>query len=353
MVYNTRSLDGYYKEKKRKHIVLLVLIVLFLLFFIIACFVGSSHLSFVSTLKTFFGMGDDTSNRILFKIRLPRVLAAIIAGAGLAISGLVMQTTLKNPLASPSTLGVSNASVFGANLAILVFTNAFQNSSLANNPYLVAIFSFVFAMLSILLILELSRIRRFSPTTVVLAGLGLSTLFQAFTTILQYFSSDTSLANAVYWTFGDLGRASYSEDLLMFVVILLAFIVFLFFSNSYNAMLFGDDVASSLGVNLNLIRFVSLFLASLITATTISILGIIGFVGIIAPHIMKRLLGSDHKTLLITSALFGSVLLLFSDTISRILLDGVSLPVGAITSILGAPIFLWIIFSKKESKNLC
>jgi iron complex transport system permease protein len=247
-------------------------------------------------------------------------------------------------MASPSTLGVSQAAVFGANLIIIPLAN----SALGKNSYFITFFAFIFAMISILLILGLSSIRKFNPGTLVLAGIGLGMLFQALTTIIQYFSSDTQLSNAVFWTFGDLGRATYSEDLMMLIVVVLSLIIFMFFSNSYNAMLYGDDVATSLGVKVPLVRFISLFLASLITATCISILGIIGFIGIIAPHIMKRTIGYNHKSLIPTSAIFGSLVLLIADTISRIIVPGTSLPVGAITSILGVPLFIYVIFAKKE-----
>ncbi len=336
--------EKYQINYKKKIITFFVIFILTILMFFISTFVGSSGMSFVDVLKAIFKIGDQTNQIIVWNIRLPRVIAAIICGAGLSLAGLVMQTNLNNQMASPSTLGVSQAAVFGANLIIIPLAN----SALGKNSYFITFFAFIFAMISILLILGLSSIRKFNPGTLVLAGIGLGMLFQALTTIIQYFSSDTQLSNAVFWTFGDLGRATYSEDLMMLIVVVLSLIVFMFFSNSYNAMLYGDDVATSLGVKVPLVRFISLFLASLITATCISILGIIGFIGIIAPHIMKRTIGYNHKSLIPTSAIFGSLVLLIADTISRIIVPGTSLPVGAITSILGVPLFIYVIFAKKE-----
>ena len=336
--------EKYQINYKKKIITFFVIFILTILMFLISTFVGSSGMSFVDVLKAIFKIGDQTNQIIVWNIRLPRVIAAIICGAGLSLAGLVMQTNLNNQMASPSTLGVSQAAVFGANLIIIPLAN----SALGKNSYFITFFAFIFAMISILLILGLSSIRKFNPGTLVLAGIGLGMLFQALTTIIQYFSSDTQLSNAVFWTFGDLGRATYSEDLMMLIVVVLSLIIFMFFSNSYNAMLYGDDVATSLGVKVPLVRFISLFLASLITATCISILGIIGFIGIIAPHIMKRTIGYNHKSLIPTSAIFGSLVLLIADTISRIIVPGTSLPVGAITSILGVPLFIYVIFAKKE-----
>ncbi|MBP3713524.1 MAG: iron ABC transporter permease [Bacilli bacterium] len=336
--------EKYQINYKKKIITFFVIFILTILMFLISTFVGSSGMSFVDVLKAIFKIGDQTNQIIVWNIRLPRVIAAIICGAGLSLAGLVMQTNLNNQMASPSTLGVSQAAVFGANLIIIPLAN----SALGKNSYFITFFAFIFAMISILLILGLSSIRKFNPGTLVLAGIGLGMLFQALTTIIQYFSSDTQLSSAVFWTFGDLGRATYSEDLMMLIVVVLSLIIFMFFSNSYNAMLYGDDVATSLGVKVPLVRFISLFLASLITATCISILGIIGFIGIIAPHIMKRTIGYNHKSLIPTSAIFGSLVLLIADTISRIIVPGTSLPVGAITSILGVPLFIYVIFAKKE-----
>lgn len=163
------------------------------------------------------------------------------------------------------------------------------------------------------------------------------------TTVLQYFASDTTLATAVYWSFGDLGRANYVDDLIILVVTVISLTFFLVFSYRYNAMLLGEDTSSTLGINLNVFRFISLLLASLLTAVCVSLVGIIGFIGLIIPQVMRKIVGNDHRYLLIGSSLLGAVVLLFSDIISRILLNGFSLPVGAITSILGAPIFIVIL----------
>lgn len=340
-------------SRRKNLIVILVLLVLVTIAFFLSLFIGTSGLSFAEAIQALFGVGDKTNILIMQRIRLPRVLAGLIAGFGLAASGLIMQTTLNNPMASPSTLGVSNAAVLGANVAIIVISGGFFNSNngaswVLSNPYAVASFAFVFALINMAIILGLSSIKGFSPNTVILSGIALGAMFSALTTIIQYFATDTQLASAVYWTFGDLGRATYQTDWIMLGVVLVSVIVFLVLSRSLNAMLSGDEGAKSLGINPSLIRFICLFLASLISATCISFLGIIGFLGIIAPQVMKRIVGSNHKYSIISSCLFGSLLLLVSDMVARVILKGTSLPVGAITSILGAPFFLYIIFSRKE-----
>ena len=325
----------------------------------IAClFAGSSNLSFAEALGALAGKGSAANVRIIWNIRVPRVLAAIVAGAGLAVSGLVMQTNLNNSMAAPSTLGVSNAAVFGANLSIIAFAGGFLSTgnNLSNfdagaNPFATSVMAFAFATVSILLILGLCTLRAFSPNVVVLSGMAIGSLWTAATTILQFYATDVGLSAAVVWSFGDLGRATYRTDWIMFAVVLAGIVFFMLMAWKYNALLSGEAAAKTMGIHVERLRFVSLLLASLITAVCVSFLGVIGFVGIICPHVTKKILGQDHRVTIPVSALSGSLLLLLADTASRSLGGGSALPVGAITSLLGAPFFLAIIFSRKENRR--
>ena len=320
--------------------------------------VGSSHMGPGECVRALFGRGSAASVRIVCGIRVPRVLAAIVAGAGLSVSGLVMQTCLGNSMASPSTLGVSNAAVFGANLSIIAFAGGFlstghnvQNFTAGMNPYAASLTAFAFSFLSILLILGLCRLRAFRPGVVVLAGIAIGAIWTAATTVLQFYATDVGLSAAVVWSFGDLGRATYRTVLLMAAVVAGGLGFFIPMSWRLNALLGGDAAAKTLGVNVDLLRFLSMLLASLITAVCVSFLGVIGFVGIICPHTVKRLFGQDHRLSIPASALAGSILLLAADTLSRCIGNGSALPVGAITSLLGAPFFLAIIFGRKEEHD--
>ncbi len=323
---------------------------------VVCLFVGSSQMSVSEGLAALAGRSTAANIRIMRSIRLPRVLAAIAAGAGLSAAGLIMQTTLGNAMASPSTLGVSNAAVFGANLSIIAFAggyldtgNNLSNYAAGVSPYATSLMAFVFSALSILLILGLCRIRSFSPGVLVLAGIAIGYIWSAATTLLQFFATDVGISAAVIWNFGDLGRATYRTDAILFAVTGAGLLFFLLMSWRYNALLAGDVTAGSLGIHVSLLRFLSLLLASLITAVCVSFLGMIGFVGIICPHVIKRLFGQDHRLTIPLSALCGSLLLLTADTLSRSLGGGTALPVGAITSLLGAPFFLALLFSRKES----
>jgi iron complex transport system permease protein len=346
------------KRNRRNTIVIIAMLVAVIVVGVACLFVGSSNMSFQAALDALLGGGTGAQSRIIWKIRIPRVLAAIIAGAGLSVAGLVMQTTLNNTMASPSTLGVSNAAVFGANLSIIAFAGGFlstgnnlQNFDTSANPYATSVLAFVFSTASILLILGLCTVRSFSPNVVVLSGMAIGSVWTAATTILQFYATDVGLSAAVVWSFGDLGRATYRTDGIMALVVLAGFVFFMLMSWKYNALLSGEATAKTMGINVEGLRFASLLIASVITAACVSFLGIIGFVGIICPHVTKKLLGQDHRVTIPVSCLMGSLLLVLADTMSRSLGSGSALPVGAITSLLGAPFFVAIIFSRKENRR--
>lgn len=356
----TLSVSEQYNVAKAKKIaIILILLALVFLFFVVSVFVGSGTLSFKEVFLAIFNKGSETARLIVRRIRFPRVIAALIAGGGLAVSGLVMQTVLKNPLASPTTLGVSNAAVFGANFAIIVVgAGAFHSTHGSwlsiSNPYLVSTFSFLSAIIAAGSILLLARLKNLNASAIVLAGVAVSAIFQAGTTLIQYFASDTQVASAVYWTFGDLGRASYKTDLMMFIVVAVSTLFFFLKRWDFSAMSGGIAYAKTLGVNTRFMTIMSLLLASLITSVTVSFLGIIGFVGLTAPQFMKRIVGDDYRFLLPSSFLAGALLLLISDILGRLPIFGTSVPVGVVTSLIGGPVFLAILLRRKknESENI-
>lgn len=346
------------KLTKKNRTVLALLLGAAVLMCFVCIFTGSASMSLKEGVAALFGRGDSADVRIIRGIRIPRVLAAVIAGAGLSVSGLIMQTVLNNSMASPSTLGVSNAAVFGANLSIIVFAGGYLSTgnnlsgyTAGANPYATGLMAFLFAVASVLLILGLCRLRAFSPNAVVLSGIAIGSVWTAATSVLQFYATDVGLSAAVIWNFGDLGRATYETNLIMLAAVLAGSIFFLLMSWRYNAMLSGEAAAKTMGIRVELLRFGSLLASSVITAVCVSFLGIIGFVGIICPHIVKKLLGQDHRLAIPASLLTGSLLLLIADAVSRNLGRGSALPVGAVTSLLGAPFFIFIIFSGREGHH--
>ena len=350
--------EALQKNRRKNAMVIIILVISVITLGFVCLFVGSSHMSIKECFDALFGKGSAAQVRIIQNIRIPRVLAAIIAGAGLSVAGLIMQTNLNNPMASPATLGVSNAAVFGANLSIIAFAGGFLSTgnnlnsyTVGANPYSTSLMAFIFSTFSIVLILGLCRLRSFRPGVVVLAGVTIGSVWTAATTILQFYATDVGLSAAVIWTFGDLGRATYKTDIIMAIVLVVGLTVFIITSWRLNALLTGDAAAKSMGVNVNTLRFVSMLMASMITAVCVSFLGMIGFVGIICPHVIKKIIGQDHRVSIPASALAGSILLLLADTLSRSMGNGSALPVGAITSMLGAPFFLAIILFRKGDRS--
>ena len=342
------KINTYLQYTWEKKAVILLLITLIAILAVYAVNAGSTDLTFYQVLQSILGQGTSVSDVVIWNIRLPRVLAGIIAGAGLSVAGCVMQNNLRNPLASPSTLGISNAAAFGANIAIICFgAGSIQSTStdavIISNPYFVTISAFLWAMAATLVILLLARFRGFSPEAMVLAGVAIGSLFSAGTILVQYFAQDVQVAAVVFWTFGDLGRASWKEVSIIAFLTGLAMAYFMTQRWNYNALDSGEETAKGLGVNVERVRLAGMFVSSLITAVAVSFLGIISFIGLVGPQIMRRVIGVDHRFLIPASALMGALLLLAADTVARTILSPVVLPVGAITSFLGAPLFLYLL----------
>ena len=259
-----------------------------------------------------------------------------------------MQTILRNPLGSPFTLGISNAAAFGAALAVITVGTGVMRSTGADvltvtNPYITTVSAFVFSLGASFVILLISRVKKASPEVMVLAGVTLGSLFTAGTMLLQYFSDDVQLAAMVFWTFGDLSRAGWRETGVISLVVLPVFVYFYINRWNYNAMNGGDETAKGLGVSVERVRLLGMTAASLVTAVIISFTGIISFVGLVCPHIIRRLTGDDHRFLLPGSVIAGAVLLLGADTAARTVLAPSVLPVAVLTSFLGAPVFMWLL----------
>jgi len=306
---------------------------------------GAYHLSAVQVIEALLGGGDEGARLVVWNVRLPRIVAGLLVGASLAVAGAVLQGFLRNPLATPFTMGVSHGAMFGASLAILLGAGYAQSSGRIsiNNPYAVILFAFAGAITATLVILLLAKLRGLSPEAMILAGVAMSSLFVALTTLVQYFADELQLAAMVYWSFGDLGRATWRENGLMLLAFLPAFVYFVFKRWDLNAAVMGDEVAKSVGVEVERVRLVSTFLAALVTAVGVAFVGVIGFIGLIAPHAIRLVAGGDYRFLIPLSALTGALLLVTADTLARLAFSPMILPVGVVTSFLGAPTFIYLL----------
>lgn len=335
-----------YIRFKQSFIVLMILLTLVIALVAIAS--GSSGLTLQEVIETLAGGGTKQSRMIVFHLRLPRTVTAIVAGIGLAVVGCVMQSILRNPLASSSTLGVSQGAAFGAAFAIIALDAGMQSQTLdgvsISNPVSISLCAFIGSMISTGVVLGLSRFKKITPQMMILSGVALSSLFSGGTTLLQYFAEDVKVAAVVFWTFGSLGSTSWREIAIMASVVLLSLLYFMANRWNYNALQSGESTAKGLGVNTDRLLLGSMVICSVTASVIVSYIGIINFIGLIAPHLMRRVVGSDYRYLLPTSALMGAILLLLSDTVARLAVQPIILPIGAITSFLGAPLFLWLIF---------
>lgn len=345
--------DGFPEEYREYSFKKTALIAAFFLGLIIAAFYTLSHgpvsISFNNILNSL--LKKSISSRydlIIWNIRLPRLLTAIVAGAGLSISGTAMQSILRNPLGSPFTLGLSHAAAFGAALSVMLINTGRMHSSVGDavshtSPWMTSAFAFLFCMAATLIILFLSYLRKSKPEIIILSGVALGSLFTAATMFLQYFADDVQLSAMVFWTFGDLSRASWNE--LGCIMGVLVFSLAFFYHNrwNYNALSAGDETAQSLGVSVQSVRVTGLIVAALLTSVIISFLGVIGFVGLICPHISRCLVGGDHRYLLPLSAVMGSLLLVMADFAGVTIMAPHTLPVAILTSFIGAPVFFYLL----------
>lgn len=315
----------------------------------VAATLGSANLSvaevYTAILARFFPdyfQSTWFSETIVWGLRLHRILMAIVAGMGLAVAGAVMQGILKNPLASPFTLGIASAASFGAALAIIL------GAGFAGGEYLIIGNAFIFALLASLTVYGLARYKGITPETMILAGIAIMYIFSAMTSFLQYVGRSEQVQEVVFWMMGSLGRSSWEKVWIVTAVTGICLPYLLVKSWDINALGAGDETAKSLGVNVERVRVISMILASLITASVICFTGTIGFIGLVSPHITRMAIGGDHRFLIPASALVGALILLGADSIARTILAPVILPVGIMTSFLGVPFFIYLFLRRRK-----
>lgn len=346
-------INTYKNYIKYKWLVLIICFIAVIVCSIFSLFAGSTDLSLKDIILSVTFNADKQINTIIWNIRMPRILASIAVGIALAMSGCIMQNVLHNPLASASTMGVSQGASFGAAFAIICLGAGMQINSggtsaalSITNPYIVTICAFLGGLATTIIILILSRFFDATPSVMVLVGVAISSMFTGGTTLIQYFADDVMVATVVYWTFGSLSRAGTSEISIIFILCIISFIFFIIHSWHYNAIESGLDTAKSLGISTDFLIPFSMAVCTLLASVSVAFVGCISFIGLIAPHIMRYFVGNDYRFLIPSSAMCGAVLMLLSDIACRVLVKPVVLPIGALTSFLGAPIFLYLIMKR-------
>jgi iron complex transport system permease protein len=285
-----------------------------------------------------------TLRTVVWDLRMPVALMAVVTGAALAIAGAQMQTILANPLADPFTLGISAAAGFGASL-VLVFGVAVVPFAA---DYAVPLNAFLVAMAAALLIHALSRTRGTTTETVILLGIALVFTFNALTALLQFFASEQALSAIVFWTLGSLTRTTWHKLAITSAVLALALPVFLRRAWHLTTLRLGDEKAASFGVDVQRLRLEVMLLVSLIAAVPVSFVGTIGFVGLVGPHIARMLVGEDQRFFLPASALAGGGILSAASVASKTLVPGAIVPIGIVTALVGVPFFFGLILAGRK-----
>ena len=286
---------------------------------------------------------------ILWSIRFPRAVMAFLTGAALAASGTVMQSVLRNPLASSYTLGVSSGASL---LAAIVIVTGFTLPVIGQ--YTLPLFGFLGGLGTVFLAMALSM--RFSRSlenqTIILVGMVLSLFVNALLTLITALSADR-LSQLVYWEMGSFSGQSWQNAGLVLPILLISLLILTRYSREMDLMTFGEEQALSAGVDLRRVKFILIAISALLTGTAVSLAGVIGFVDLIAPHVVRRIFGSNHRVVVPMSALFGGAFMVLADLVSRTILSPQELPVGAVTALIGAPFFAYIYFHRERSCSQC
>ncbi len=322
---------------KSKFKIISILFLILAISFIVASAIGSFEISIRSILTWNLSNQEKT---VLFSIRLPRVLLAIIVGSSLAISGAVMQGLFRNPLADPGLIGISS----GAALAVAVMIVLVGPLSGIFGFYGISFAAFLGGLITALVIFRFSQVTgSFSVAYILLAGIAISALSAAGTGFLVFLSNDEQLRSLTFWTMGSLGSALWESVIVAASIIIPTSIIMIKNARALNIMLLGESEAKYLDINCDRLKKVIIICAALSVGASVAVSGIIGFVGLVVPHLVRLTIGADHRMLIPSSAILGAILLLIADTFARTIVAPAEMPVGVITSLIGGPFFLWLL----------
>lgn len=342
-------------KNRSKGILIIFLLVLVALSMVIACTIGPEKIplkhSFmlildkIPVIKNFIDVSEvkPAHAMIVYAIRIPRILGALLVGMALAGAGVVFQGVLRNPLAEPYVLGISSGAAFGATFVIVM---GISFSVLGMSA--VSIGAFVGALATMYIVYNIARVGlKSSVTSLLLSGIAISFLLSSMVSLMISLNRD-QVEKIVFWTMGSLSAVKMTHIEVVYIPILLSIAVFLFFSRDLNVILLGEESATSMGIDVVLLRKILLVAATVATAFSVSISGIIGFVGLIVPHAMRLIVGPNHKYLIPASILTGAMFLIISDTVARTIIAPGQLPLGVITAIIGAPYFIFLLYKSNN-----
>jgi len=311
---------------------------------------------FISLSKAFgfhpSGKIEPLQEGVFMQIRLPRVLLCVIVGAGLSVSGALMQALFRNPIVEPGLIGTSSGAAFGAALVFVVGKNFFaQYSQVLGNMALPAS-AFVFSLIATTLVYKLSSsLGKVTVSVMILVGVAINALAASSTGFLSYIARDPQARSITFWNLGTFSGADWNSLMLVCAVTIPSIILVLRYSKALNALLLGEAEAGYLGINTNSLKTKIILLNTFIVAIATSVVGVIGFVGLIVPHILRMIKSSDNRFLIIGSTLVGAIVMNLADMTSRVIIAPAELPIGIVTSFIGAPVFIWLLLRQKGGKG--
>ncbi|MDF0591433.1 FecCD family ABC transporter permease [Candidatus Methanocrinis natronophilus] len=287
---------------------------------------------------------DPLTERVVWNIRFPRIVGGILAGFGLGVCGCVMQAVLKNPLASPFTLGISSGAQFGIAVAAVLGISVF------GGPYLLIGNAFLFALLCSAFIIGLASVKGASSETLILAGIAVNYFFTAMSQLFRYFADDEQLRLMTSWGMGDLAAFSWSKIYIIFGVFAVCMPLLMLKAWDLNIMASGDETAKSIGVNAERVRVYILVISSLVVATVVCFTGTIAFIGLVAPHMARMILGGDHRFLIPASGILGASVLIAADGVAMNIIAPTVIPTGIMTSVIGVPFFMYLMLKGRRKE---
>lgn len=341
----SEMLEYYRRGRHRSLLIISGTAILLAIIVLITLTVGNYTLSLGDIWAVIVGSDtNSTHTYVLYQVRIPRMLCCCIVGAALSCAGLVMQSLFKNPMASPSVLGISSGAAFGASLALAFGIGGFMGE------FMVSGMAFVFCFITLLSVYALARTKYgVSSVTLLLAGVAVGAFFNGLVSLLQYIVDDDTLSSIVYWTMGSFNNCGWTSFSTAIMPVLIGLLIMFFCRRELNLISAGEEQAANMGVNVKVVRIVLIISTALTVGGSVAISGVIGFVGLIVPHIFRMLVGPDHKLLMPLCVIGGASFMLTMDTISKTAFD-ISLPVGILTSLLGAPFFIYVM--RRRSKDV-
>ncbi|AZA10721.1 FecCD family ABC transporter permease [Corynebacterium gerontici] len=344
---DAQALVAQHRHTVRKRLaIVLGLTAVTLVAFVVSTAVGALDISLFDVLRAIFNPSslDEQTKTVLWKLRLPMAVMALLVGAGLSLAGAQMQTILSNPLAEPFTLGISASAAFGGAASIVLQIQVISQPQLN-----IALMAWCSAAIATVVIVVASIFRGASAETMVLLGIGLVFFFQALLALMQYHSSADALQQIVFWSMGSLTRANWMANAILFGVLVVTVPIFWALSWKLTALRLGDARAAAMGIDVARLRIVVLVLVSLIAATTVAFAGIIGFIGLVGPHIARMLVGEDQRTFLPASMAAGAAVMCAAHALSLLVRPGLAIPIGIVTAVLGVPFFIAIVLTRRRS----